>query len=270
MRPLWDAHVASGALVTLGLMPHPQPGRYGGVVIDDESPIGIATPDARSRLPLPTRRPEPRCLAAGAVTAFVPRTSPCRACTFPASRSCTARCSPICRTTPCRERARGVSATDGDAAPVPSAARSSMRISTTSGPSTTTAAHAARWPATPTATSSIPGPSSPPTLAFAAASSGPVRDVPPAAVLDDVVVTGHTCRLPGHAPHEHRRLTVGHVRRLRDSARTSAVTRLSTPASAIPDSRPSAADRRPEVDMLGAFVADSDAGSVGERLTSRR
>ena len=47
LRTLWEAHTSSGALVTLGLMPHPAPGRYGGVVLDAE----------------------------GAVTAFVPRTS---------------------------------------------------------------------------------------------------------------------------------------------------------------------------------------------------
>lgn len=58
LRALWDAHVASGALVTLGLMPHPEPGRYGGVTIEGD------------------RR-------AGAVTGFVPRTSPVPSVHYP-------------------------------------------------------------------------------------------------------------------------------------------------------------------------------------------
>jgi mannose-1-phosphate guanylyltransferase len=58
IRALWDAHMASGALVTLGLMPHPQPGRYGGVVLEK------GDTDA-------------------AVTAFVPRTSPVPSVHFP-------------------------------------------------------------------------------------------------------------------------------------------------------------------------------------------
>ncbi|AMY11547.1 Glucose-1-phosphate adenylyltransferase [Luteitalea pratensis] len=80
IRALWDAHVASGALVTLGLMPHPQPGRYGGVVIDAPD----AAPDTRYRGPdsrLPT--PDSRLLSAGAVTAFVPRTSAVPSVHFP-------------------------------------------------------------------------------------------------------------------------------------------------------------------------------------------
>ena len=71
LRPLWEAHVVSGALVTMGLMPHPEPGRYGGVVIGDDSP------DSRR----PT--PDARVLAAGPVTAFVPRTSPVPSVHFP-------------------------------------------------------------------------------------------------------------------------------------------------------------------------------------------
>jgi NDP-sugar pyrophosphorylase family protein len=55
LRALWDAHASSGALVTLGLMPHPAPGRYGGVVLDD----------------------------AGRVTGFTPRTSPVPSVHFP-------------------------------------------------------------------------------------------------------------------------------------------------------------------------------------------
>jgi len=58
IRALWDAHVASGALVTLGLMPHPQPGRYGGVVLEDGA-------------------------SEAAVTAFVPRTSAVPSVHFP-------------------------------------------------------------------------------------------------------------------------------------------------------------------------------------------
>lgn len=38
---LWRAHASSGALVTLGLMPHPAPGRYGGVVLDDDRVTGF-------------------------------------------------------------------------------------------------------------------------------------------------------------------------------------------------------------------------------------
>ena len=39
MRALWDIHASNGALVTLGLMPHPAPGRYGGVGLDDEGRV---------------------------------------------------------------------------------------------------------------------------------------------------------------------------------------------------------------------------------------
>jgi mannose-1-phosphate guanylyltransferase len=65
VRELWEAHGASGALVTLGLMRHPAPGRYGGVVldldVDTASPLGVGTAH--------------RILSSGAVTGFVPRTS---------------------------------------------------------------------------------------------------------------------------------------------------------------------------------------------------
>jgi NDP-sugar pyrophosphorylase family protein len=65
VRALWEAHGASGALVTLGLMRHPAPGRYGGVVLDLDvdaaSPPGVGTAH--------------RILSSGAVTGFVPRTS---------------------------------------------------------------------------------------------------------------------------------------------------------------------------------------------------
>ena len=74
IRALWDAHVASGALVTLGLMPHPQPGRYGGVVLDDgvtacgghrlraahECGAERALPRHPDRAPLGARRPAGR------------------------------------------------------------------------------------------------------------------------------------------------------------------------------------------------------------------
>jgi mannose-1-phosphate guanylyltransferase len=69
LRELWEAHEASGALVTLGLMPHPQPGRYGGVVIDAPVPApGDASRSSRADS-------STLALASGAVTGFVPRTS---------------------------------------------------------------------------------------------------------------------------------------------------------------------------------------------------
>jgi mannose-1-phosphate guanylyltransferase len=58
VRALWDAHVGQGALVTLGLMPHPQAGRYGGVVVDGGA-------------------------SSAAVTGFVPRTSTVPSVHFP-------------------------------------------------------------------------------------------------------------------------------------------------------------------------------------------
>jgi mannose-1-phosphate guanylyltransferase len=58
VRALWDAHVGHGALVTLGLMPHPHPGRYGGVVLDNGA-------------------------SSAAVTGFVPRTSTLPSVHFP-------------------------------------------------------------------------------------------------------------------------------------------------------------------------------------------
>jgi mannose-1-phosphate guanylyltransferase len=77
LRALWDEHQCTGALVTLGLMPHPRPGRYGGVVLDS------ALPPARiasgGRLPAA----DSRLLASGAVTAFVPRTSTVPSAHFP-------------------------------------------------------------------------------------------------------------------------------------------------------------------------------------------
>ncbi|MGI8672432.1 MAG: sugar phosphate nucleotidyltransferase [Luteitalea sp.] len=36
---LWQAHRESGALVTLGLIAHPQPGRYGGVTLDADAAV---------------------------------------------------------------------------------------------------------------------------------------------------------------------------------------------------------------------------------------
>lgn len=96
LRPLWEAHQASGALVTLGLMPHPEPGRYGGVVIGDDSP--------ESRVPNPVPRlptPDSRVLAAGPVTAFVPRTSPVPSVHFPGVQLVQREVLRICRTTPC-------------------------------------------------------------------------------------------------------------------------------------------------------------------------
>lgn len=74
IRELWDAHEASGALVTLGLMPHPAPGRYGGVLVDASLPI------AGTRDPSPGTRP---VLSSGPVTGFVPRTSALPSVHFP-------------------------------------------------------------------------------------------------------------------------------------------------------------------------------------------
>ena len=83
--------MASGALVTLGLMPHPEPGRYGGVVVGDDPPFVISD----SRLPTP----DARVLAAGPVTAFVPRTSPVPSVHFPGVQLVQREVSPICPTT---------------------------------------------------------------------------------------------------------------------------------------------------------------------------
>ncbi len=63
LRELWERHLASRALVTLGLMPHPEPGRYGGVTLG-----------ADLAGPLPVE---------GAVTGFVPRTSAVASLHFP-------------------------------------------------------------------------------------------------------------------------------------------------------------------------------------------
>ncbi len=66
VRALWDRHQSSGALVTLGLMPHPAPGRYGGVTLDTWQGAADAV------LPIE-----------GVVTGFVPRTSPVPSVHFP-------------------------------------------------------------------------------------------------------------------------------------------------------------------------------------------
>ena len=66
IRALWDVHLRSGALVTRGLMRHPQPGRYGGVVLD--APVAAQGEGV---------------LAAGASAGFVPRTSPVPSVHFP-------------------------------------------------------------------------------------------------------------------------------------------------------------------------------------------
>ena len=79
VRALWEAHDASGALVTLGLMPHPVPGRYGGVVLDVDVDPSMTSP-SRARVPA---TPLPACLASGAVTGFVPRTSAVPSVHFP-------------------------------------------------------------------------------------------------------------------------------------------------------------------------------------------
>ena len=91
MRDLWDAHVSSGALVTLGLMPHPEPGRYGGVMLDGltedlasrvrPQPTEAAADDA-SAAPHPQGK-TPSRLAAGAVTGFTSRTDPAPSVHYP-------------------------------------------------------------------------------------------------------------------------------------------------------------------------------------------
>lgn len=79
VRALWDAHVASGALVTLGLMPHPEPGRYGGVTVADDRVAGLAALAARGG----RQGSAPGPLAEGPVTGFVARTSPVPSVHFP-------------------------------------------------------------------------------------------------------------------------------------------------------------------------------------------
>ena len=68
LRALWQAHQASGALVTLGLMPHPCPAA---------TAVSCSASSTREARPFATRNPRPdtRLLAAGTVTGFVPRTS---------------------------------------------------------------------------------------------------------------------------------------------------------------------------------------------------
>lgn len=71
-RALWDAHVSAGASVTLGLMPHPSPGAYGGVTLGDV--VRSATP----RQPSATREngaTTGRWIESRVVTGFVPRSS---------------------------------------------------------------------------------------------------------------------------------------------------------------------------------------------------
>ena len=79
IRALWEAHAASGARVTLGLMPHPEAGRYGGVTVDDRRLDTVQTGAARRG----ERPSDGRPLAAGPVTGFVPRTSAAHSAHFP-------------------------------------------------------------------------------------------------------------------------------------------------------------------------------------------
>lgn len=79
IRALWDAHVAGGALVTLGLMPHPEPGRYGGVTVADDRVAGIAVRVDGGGQPHGVPTP----VAEGPVTGFVPRTSTVPSVHFP-------------------------------------------------------------------------------------------------------------------------------------------------------------------------------------------
>src|SRR5690606_28904910 len=47
VQALAEAHAASGALVTMGLMPHPAPEKYNGVVLDEGGAVtGFSTPGA--------------------------------------------------------------------------------------------------------------------------------------------------------------------------------------------------------------------------------
>lgn len=71
LRAVWDTHVTSGALVTMGLMPHPVAGRYGGVTLDAPWTPALAASDVV------------RVLGEGAVTGFVPRTSTAHSVHFP-------------------------------------------------------------------------------------------------------------------------------------------------------------------------------------------
>lgn len=75
IRALWDAHLAADARVTLGLMPHPEAGRYGGVTLDDPRVARLGSGPWPDTGPLP--------LAAGPVTGFVPRTSQTPSVHFP-------------------------------------------------------------------------------------------------------------------------------------------------------------------------------------------
>lgn len=80
VRALWETHVASGARVTLGLMPHPEAGRYGGVTVDDRRMAGVK---AGSTMVDGQRGPMHGPLAEGAVTGFVPRSSAVPSAHFP-------------------------------------------------------------------------------------------------------------------------------------------------------------------------------------------
>ena len=76
LRALWERHRDAGALVTLGLMPHPEPGRYGGVTLDVDLPASTGTRDARpdggertgGTVPVPGSRPLAASFSAGSAS----------------------------------------------------------------------------------------------------------------------------------------------------------------------------------------------------------
>jgi NDP-sugar pyrophosphorylase family protein len=80
IHALWERHVASGARVTLGLMPHPEAGRYGGVTVDDHRMAGVG--GGRTALD-GQHRPTHGPLAEGAITGFVSRASTVPSAHFP-------------------------------------------------------------------------------------------------------------------------------------------------------------------------------------------
>ena len=86
LRQLWEHHRHAGALVTLGLMPHPEPGCYGGVTLDVDLPASAGMrgqrPDLGERADggIPGAEPPDPVPGSpfpvpGSVTGFVPRTS---------------------------------------------------------------------------------------------------------------------------------------------------------------------------------------------------
>lgn len=58
LRAMWEAHRASGALVTMALIPNPRPDHYGGVMLDEAQRIVRFTPPARRSLSGDSRQAE--------------------------------------------------------------------------------------------------------------------------------------------------------------------------------------------------------------------